>query len=314
VEVLTAFLITYFATPILIRQLKTHGIVGIDVHKPERTVCAEMGGLAVLLGLVGAFALATLLFRNHDFHIISAFLTIVLVGFVGIIDDLFTLRQRYKPFLVALTTVPLILANLDRSEILFPPFGTIFFGGLYLIFIPLGIATASNLTNMLAGFNGLEIGVGTISCFSLGTLLAFMGKWEFASLAFVLSTAFFAFLFFNWNPARIFPGDAGTLISGAAVGAISISAGVEVVGIFMMVPSAIDFALKMLARSPFSGRKKFGDTNVAEDGTLVSPGYPALAHAFMNVAQLKERDLVVVLLIMQALYSALGVLLFMFFK
>jgi UDP-N-acetylglucosamine--dolichyl-phosphate N-acetylglucosaminephosphotransferase len=309
-----SFLITYFATPILIEKLKAHGIVGIDVHKPMKPVCAEMGGLAVLLGLAGAFGFTALLLRDLDFRITSAFLTIVFVGLVGIVDDLFTLRQRYKPVLVAFASTPLLLANIGRSEIWFPLFGWIFFGTAYLIFIPLGVATASNLTNMLAGFNGLEAGVGTISCFSLGFLLAIMERWDYASLAFSFCAASFAFLFYNWYPARIFPGDTGTLVSGAAVAAISISGGIEGAGIVMMVPSAIDFTLKMLARSPFSHRKKFGDTTVASDGTLISPGYAALAHAFMNVTRLKERDLVLALLLMQAMYSSLGVFLTLFLR
>lgn len=301
-------------TPILIKKLKDRGIVGTDVHKPTRSICAEMGGLAVLVGFVGAFVLALLISVEPSYRMLPVFLTIIFTGFIGIIDDLLTLRQRYKPFLVAFASTPLILVNVGRAEMWLPWFGWIYFGSLYLIVIPLAVATASNLTNMLAGFNGLEAGVGTISCFSLGFLLAILGRWDSASLAFSLSAAFLAFLFYNWYPAKIFPGDTGTLVSGAAIAALSISGGVEAAGIVMMIPSAIDFTLKMLARSPFSGRKKLGDTVVAEDGTLISPGYAAVAHAFMNVARLKERDLVLALLLMQVLYSLLGVFLILFFK
>jgi UDP-N-acetylglucosamine--dolichyl-phosphate N-acetylglucosaminephosphotransferase len=313
-ESAVAFLVTYSVTPLLIKKLKEHGIVGADAHKPRRPICAEMGGLGVLIGFVVAFGFASLISFEVGYRMLPAFLTIIFAGFIGIVDDLFTLRQRYKPFLVALASTPLILVNIDRVEMWLPSFGWIYLGSLYLILIPLAVATASNLTNMLAGFNGLEAGVGTISCFSLGFLLANLGRWDSASLAFSLSAAFFAFLFYNWYPAKIFPGDTGTLVSGAAIAAISISGGVEAAGIVMMVPSAIDFTLKMLARSPFSGRKKFGDTVVAKDGTLIPPGYAALAHAFMNVAQLKEKDLVLALLLMQALYSLLGVFLVLFFK
>jgi len=314
IGVLVAFLITYFATPFLIKSLKTHEVVGIDVHKPAKPICAEMGGFAVLLGFMGAFGFMALMLPDFVFTVASAFLTIVLAGLVGIVDDLFTLRQRYKPVLVAFATAPLILANVDRVELWLPPLGLVFLGTAYLIVIPLGVATASNLTNMLAGFNGLEAGVGTISCFSLGLLLAVMGRLDSASLAFSLSAAFLAFLFYNWYPAKVFPGDTGTLISGAAIATISISGGVEAAGLLMMVPSAIDFTLKMLVKSPFSGRKKFGDTTVGEDGTLISPGYAALVHAFMNVARFNERDLVLSLLFMQVLYCSLGVFVTLFFR
>jgi len=306
---LVAFLTTYFATPTLAKKLKGHGITGIDVHKPARPTCAEMGGLAVLLGFAAAFVFELLLSPNHSFGIVSAFLTILMVGIVGILDDLVTLRQRHKPILVALAAAPLILANSSNSGIWFPPFGYVFLGSLYLALIPLGVATASNLTNMLSGFNGLEAGIGAISSFSLGILLAMSGRWNWASMAFALFASFLAFLFYNWYPAKVFPGDTGTLISGAAIASISISCSVEAAGILIMVPSAIDFTLKMLVKSPFSHRKKFGDTAVAEDGTLTPPRYPALAHAFMNATRLKERDLVISLLLMQAVYSALGVFL-----
>lgn len=313
-EAVVAFLVTYLMSPVLIRKLKSMGVVGTDIHKPSRPFCAKMGGLAVLLGFAMSFGLFFLISFEFSLRMLPAFLTILFAGFIGIVDDLFTLRQRYKPFLVALASTPLILVNTGLVEMWFPALGWIYLGSLYVLFIPLAVATASNLTNMLAGFNGLEAGIGTISCFSLAFLLAVLGKWDTASLAFSLSSAFLAFLFYNWYPAKVFPGDTGTLVSGAAIAAISISGGVEAAGIVMMVPSAIDFTLKMLARSPFSGRKKFGDTVVAEDGTLISPGYAALAHAFMNVTRLKERDLVLALLLMQALYSSLGVFLVLFFK
>lgn len=313
-EAVFAFIVTCLMTPFLIQKLRRAGIVGTDVHKSSRTVCAEMGGLAVLVGFVCAFGLALLMSVEFCYRMLPAFLTVVFSGFIGIVDDLFTLRQRYKPFLVALASTPLVIAYASRTEMWLPFFGKIYFGSLYLVLIPLAVVTASNLTNMLAGFNGLEAGVATISCFTLGFLLAILGKWDSAALAFSLSTAFLAFLFYNWYPARIFPGDTGTLLSGAAIAAISISGGVEAAGIVIMVPAAIDFTLKMLAKFPFSGRKKFGDSVVADDGTLISPGYAALAHAFMNVARLKERDLVLALLLMQALYSFLGVFLVLFFK
>jgi len=289
--------------------MKARGIVGVDVHKPGKPFCAEMGGLSVLLGFIGASILSFFLLRNPSFRLICAFLTILFVGFVGVVDDLFSLRQRHKPLLAALASAPLILANVSREEIWFPFFGSIYFGHLYLVFIPLGVATASNLTNMLAGFNGLEAGTGAMTCFALGSFCIILGRWDAALLAFPLSAAFIAFLKYNWYPAKVFPGDTGTLISGAAIASISILGGVEFPAILMMTPAAIDFTLKMFSRSPFSHRRIFGNTQVRGDRTLVPPPYPSLCHIFMRIAQLNERDLVLALLLMEALYCILGIFL-----
>ncbi|MEM3627060.1 MAG: hypothetical protein QXZ25_03430 [Candidatus Bathyarchaeia archaeon] len=304
----TSFLVTLLLTPRLIKIFKRHGMVGEDIHKISRPVCAEMGGAAVLLGFSVGFGITLLLASAVDLNLIYTFLTIIFVGFIGVLDDLFTLRQRYKPFLTALASVPLIFACLDRQGFWFPPVGFIFLG-VYWIFVPLGVATASNMTNMMAGFNGLEGGIAAISCFALGVASILFGKFEACFIAFPLSAAFLAFLKYNWYPAKIFPGDTGTLVSGAAIAAISIFSGVEFAGICMIAPCAMDFTLKMLSMQPFSQRRLFGDTKIGENQVLIPPVYPALAHAFMRVSRLKEQELVLWLLLMQSIYAFIGVLL-----
>ncbi|MEM3641588.1 MAG: hypothetical protein QXH37_06690 [Candidatus Bathyarchaeia archaeon] len=304
---LASFLVTLLVTPFLTEFLKKHNIVGKDVHKASETICAEMGGLAVLLGFSAGFGIAALLISNFGINLVCGFLTIFLVGCVGIVDDLFVLRQRHKPFLVALASFPLIFASLGRQEVWFPFIGPLFLGSFYLIFIPLGVTTASNMTNMLAGFNGLESGIASISCFALGVVCAFFGKLDCCIIAFALFAAFLAFLKYNWYPAKIFPGDTGTLMSGAAIATISILGEVEFAGICTIVPCAIDFALKMISRQPFSQRRLFGNTQVVDGDFLAPPSYPALPHAFLRVTSLRERELVLCLLSMQLIYSFIGV-------
>lgn len=311
---LTSFLITFLVTPFLTEFLKKHGVVGKDIHKVSEPLCAEMGGLAVLFGFSAGFCVVLLLISNVGLDLVYGFLTIIFVGCVGIVDDLFGLRQRYKPFLVGLASFPLILASFGRQELWCPFIGQLFFGWLYLILIPLGVASASNMTNMLAGFNGLESGIASISCFALGITCAFLGKLDACLIAFTLSAAFLAFLKYNWYPAKIFPGDTGTLISGAAIATVSVLGGVEFAGICMIVPCAIDFTLKMISRQPFSQRRLFGNTLVVDGDFLTPPSYPALPHAFLRVARLKERELVWWLLIMQCIYSTLGIFITILFK
>jgi UDP-N-acetylglucosamine--dolichyl-phosphate N-acetylglucosaminephosphotransferase len=307
-----AFLVTYTLTPLLITKLKTLDITGVDVHKATRPVCAEMGGLSVLLGVISAFCLMLFLPGLPSLQMLSAFSTLLLAGVVGVIDDCFNLRQRYKVILVAITAIPLLLVEPNYTDIWFPFVGLIPFGlGLPLL-IPLAVATSSNLTNMFAGFNGLESGIGAISMFTLGILSITLGKWEASMLAFPLCAAFIAFLRYNWYPAKIFPGDTGTLLSGAAIASISIIAGTEAAGIILLTPAGIDFTLKMISKHPFAHRRIYGDTNVASNGKLIPPPYPALCHAFMALTPLNEKDLVTALLFMEAIYATIAVLLYTF--
>jgi UDP-N-acetylmuramyl pentapeptide phosphotransferase/UDP-N-acetylglucosamine-1-phosphate transferase len=97
-------------------------------------------------------------------------------------------------------------------------------------------------------------------------------------------------------------------MAGAAVAVIGILARVEFEAIVLSIPAAMDFALKAMQRTPFAGRKLYGNTSVGNDGTLRDPGYPALAHAFMKVSPINERGLVLSLLSMEALFAVIAVI------
>jgi len=312
IATLTAFLITYFLAPPFIRKMKQKGITGVDVHKPNKPVCAEMGGILILAG----FLVPTLFFmalKPFDLKGALAELTIILVGVVGIIDDLYTLRQRHKVLLTFLVSVPIALAVSGRHEVWFPFFGDIELGYWYLFLAPLGVMVAANLTNMLAGFNGLECGIGVINLFALGWVSLFLEALSPALVAFALCAAYLAFLVYNWYPAKIFPGDTGTLVSGAAVAIISIVNKVEFVGMIMLLPATIDFMLKAFNRQPFAQRTVYGDTKVKKDGTLEPASYAALPHALLKVASLNEKELVKYLLTIQIIHSVIALIVFVFF-
>ena len=88
-------------------KFKEMGITGVDVHKPNKPVTAEMGGLAVLIGVAVGASFFYELQPGFSLVFAAGLLTVLLVGVVGIVDDLVSIRQRYKPFIVAAMTVPL---------------------------------------------------------------------------------------------------------------------------------------------------------------------------------------------------------------
>jgi len=312
IATLTAFLITYFLTPPFIRKMKQKGITGVDVHKLNKPVCAEMGGVLILAG----FLLPTLffaVFKPFDLKTVLAELTIILIAFIGIIDDLYALRQRHKVLLTFLVSIPIVFAIPERHEIWFPFFGNLELGYWYLFLAPLGVMAASNLTNMLAGFNGLECGIGAINMFALGSVSLFLAASDSALVSFALCAAYLAFLVYNWYPAKIFPGDAGTLVSGAAVAIISIVNKVEFIGMIMLLPATIDFMLKAFNRKPFAQRAVYGDAKIHGNGTLKPASYAALPHALMKVASLSEEELVKYILTIQIVHSVIALMVFAFF-
>ena len=293
------------------RVFPSKGISGVDIHKPDRPTRAEMGGLAVLVAMAAASALYVALNFALDGETVlfaAVASTVALTGVVGVADDVVELSQKFKPLLIVLASVPLMATLWGRTGIFVPTIGNVDFGLLYpLVAVPLAITTSANFSNLLAGFNGLESGCAAISIGTMSLLSEATGHPTVAVFGAILTAAYLGFLILNWYPAKIFPGDSGTLIAGAALAAIGLGSGLEFEAVVLSIPAGMDFALKVMNRNPFKQRHILGNTKVRADGTLDPAPYPALVHAFMRVSPLKERDLVVTVLAMQALFAAAAI-------
>lgn len=287
------------------------GISGVDIHKADGPVRAEMGGLAVLLALAAGSTVylgVDFVFDGQTVLFAAAASTITLTGLVGVADDVVELSQRFKPFLIVAASIPLMVCLLSRGSIFIPEIGSVNLGLLYpLVAVPLAITTSANFSNLLAGFNGLEAGCAAISLGTMAFLSDITGHPAVAALGCIVTFAYIGFLMLNWYPAKIFPGDTGTLMAGAALAALGLASGLEFEAIVLSIPAAMDFSLKMMHRRPFKQRHLFGNTKVRADGTLEPASYPAMVHAFMRVSHITEKELVTSLLAMQAVFAALAV-------
>jgi UDP-N-acetylglucosamine--dolichyl-phosphate N-acetylglucosaminephosphotransferase len=298
----------YLITDYLSHKFNHLAITGIDVHKPTRPSIPEMGGLAVLFSVPIGSLILFALGSSLGILFVTGLASVLLTGLIGVADDLLGLRQRYKPFLIAAASSPVALALLGKSGIYFPLAGTIHFGIFFpLVIVPLAITTSANFSNMLAGFNGLEAGCAVISLGTMTILCALKNELGSMLLGLLFFSGYLAFLALNWYPSRIFPGDTGTLMSGAAVAVLGLISGLEFAAIVLSIPAGLDFTLKLLSKNPFSARSRFGDAKINGDGTLVPASYPALAHAFMRVSSLTEKELVKWILAMQTFYAVIAV-------
>ena len=312
---LLAGVLSYVSARYLSTKFVKMGITGNDIHKPGKPVTAEMGGLSVLFAFLTCSVVIVLATGSPLSPLAAGVATIAGAGVVGIADDFTNMRQRYKPFLIGAAAIPLIAVLWGPSSIAMPLIGSLPVGYVFpLAVVPLAVAISANFTNMLAGFNGLEAGSAVIALAALTLLAALRTSYPATIIGVILMCGYLGFLVLNWYPAKIFPGDTGTLMAGAGIATIAILAGLEFAAIVVSIPAGIDFTLKMVARRPFGGRRVFGDTTVGEDGHLSAPAYPALVHAFMRVGPLTERGLVLSVLGMQAFYSALAVTITLFLR
>ncbi|TFG13181.1 MAG: hypothetical protein EU535_05285 [Promethearchaeota archaeon] len=225
------FIITYLIIPFIIRFMKKKQFIGYDIHKNEKPEVAESGGVSIVIGF-SVTSLFLMIFFSEFFNEILIFtLTVILSGIIGFIDDRVRLRSRYKILFTIFTGAIIFLANfygfIDIQSPVIPFLGRLRLTVIYPILVPLIVAVFANTVNMLEGYNGEGAGsclIALIFLFICGLL------WNSAeAIIFTIGaiSVIIPFFLFNKYPAKIFPGDVGTLAMGSILACIALFASLE---------------------------------------------------------------------------------------
>ena len=292
-----AFMITYLAMPRLIKKLQDAEIVGKDIHKPSKPKVAEMGGIGILFGFIIGLFVAIYLYPKLQFTLIITLLVILLVGMVGMVDDLIMLSSKEKLILLWFAGLPLIWIA--------PPN----VGILYILLMPVAVTIGANLTNMLAGLNGIESGLGAIAMTSLTISCIILGKYDVAIISMAMLGALLAFLIYNRHPSRVFPGDVGTLIIGATIIVVAFIGRVKMIALIVLIPNIIDSALKFYSAGLME-RQDHAPTEVDDDGKLFAPdgGFNSLIRSVLR-RPMSEENVVSIIWLIGILFGLIGIIL-----
>ena len=293
---LLSFSVTRLFMPKIIQKLEEADIVGKDIHKSWKPVVAEMGGFGIIFGFVIGMFSGIYMHDILAFTLVIVLLVILLVGMIGILDDLLALSSRSKFFLLFIAGLPLMWAA--------PPN----VGILYLISMPIALSIGSNLTNMLAGLNGIESGLGVISMTSLTIACLLLGKYDVTIISMSMLGALLAFLYFNRYPAKIFPGDTGTLIIGATIVCIAFLGRVKLIALIVLMPNIIDAILKFYSAGVMN-RSQQKPTQLNDDGKLVRPdaGFKSLIRLILR-RPIAEKDAVKIIWGIGIVFGILGII------
>jgi len=319
--------VTFLITPYFIRFLRGAGIVGFDLQKKNKPKLATSGGICVAFGVLAGLLTYIGFQTFHPFSpglkewlfpLLAVTSSILIVMFVGFLDDLnvklnaektiegrdirIGLPQWLKPLLTLPAAIPLMAINAGKSTMAIPFIGRIDFGILYpLLLIPLGIVGASNAVNMLAGFNGLEAGMGIVYCLGLGISALLSNSTEGAVVFLVTSSALVGLIWHSWYPAKILPGDSLTYLLGSIVASGVIVGNMERNGLIVMLPFIIEFFLKLRVKFKASCLGK-----LREDGKLDPPYGKSIyswTHLIMNLKPLTEKQVTIVLILIQVCFA-----------
>ena len=322
-----SFFSTFFLTKKWIKSTKDAKLLGEDLNKYEKTLVPESGGIAVALAVCFSLLIYIFLKRfywNTETHLIEAFAisaTVLLAGFIGFTDDILGWKRGLTQFQKFLLTIPialpLIVINAPNTVMTLPFFGLVDFGLIYpLLLVPVGVIGATNGFNLLAGYNGLEAGMGLTIFTTFGVAGLIVEKYWVSLIAFIISASLLAFLYFNWCPAKVFPGNSFTYSIGSLIATVAILGNMERLAVWLFSLYFIEGLLYFRARAidKAGDVQAFGNPN--KDGSLEMPYekiYDTTHFAIWLLKSVKkkvyEKDVVRFLLFVQFLVALLGIVL-----
>ncbi|MDB5197937.1 MAG: glycosyl transferase [Flaviaesturariibacter sp.] len=209
-----SFVITFLAIPLIIKMAEQKKLYDLpDARKLHTKPIASLGGVGIYIG----FSLASLLLissqGNPEFQYFFAAASIIF--FLGIKDDIMILSATKK--LIGQIAAAAILIHMADIRI------TSMHGVFGITELPLAFSLALsyityiviiNAFNLIDGVDGLAGTLGLLTMCVFGAYFYMVDMSAYAILSFAMAGSLIAFLIFNYNPAKIFMGDSGSLLLG----------------------------------------------------------------------------------------------------
>lgn len=296
-----SFVITFLAIPAIIRVAEQKKLFDLpDARKLHNRPVASLGGIGIFLGLFISTLLSVSNKENPEFQYFVA--SAIVIFFLGLKDDILIISAS-KKFLGQLAATA-ILVHLGGVRI------DSMHGFLGVYELPMVISILLSYTtviviinafNLIDGVDGLAgcLGVLTTCVFGIYFFMADMPA--YALLSFSLAASLAAFLIFNYQPAKIFMGDSGSLLLGlinailvikfitvadSKAGHFPLTASVAV-GFSILIVPLLD-TLRVFSIRIFKGRSPFAPDRNHIHHLLLDRGlnhsYVALSCAGLNLA------------------------------
>lgn len=229
---ISAVIIAFIMTP-LARRLAIR-VGAMDEPKEARKIHNKpmpyFGGLAIYVSII-ACMFVYMPHNSTNYHIMAGATLIVLAG---VLDDMYGMPAKKKLVIQILAALIAIRGGVQIHFITNPLSETgmsYLFNGLPIIVTLFWIVGITNTINLIDGLDGLASGVASIAATTLLFTAARMGHDFIVMQCAIIAGASLGFLPFNFNPAKIFMGDTGSLLLGYMLAVTSVSGMVKSVAV-----------------------------------------------------------------------------------
>lgn len=304
---LGAFLLAVLFTPVVIwaaHRMRLYD--GHNIRKVHKRSIPRIGGVAIFLSTMAIVGMVLFISNSRELEEIRT-QTLALLGtgififLTGLWDDVRGLRARYKLTAQVAAALVLALAGVRIGVIDIPGIYTLHLGLLSFPLTILWIVGITNAMNLIDGLDGLAAGISAITCGTIAVFSILGGQTMMAVVTLALLGSLCGFLIFNFNPARIFMGDSGSMFLGFVLAGVSVTCSVKsktVVGLALVMLALgvpiFDMAFAILRRY-LQGRR------------IMSPDKSHLHHILLELG-LRQKHIVICMYIVTAMAAGAGLL------
>jgi UDP-GlcNAc:undecaprenyl-phosphate GlcNAc-1-phosphate transferase len=169
-----------------------------------------MGGVIVYFAFISPLSLMF----NFNQELLGILFASSILLLVGLFDDFKALTPGIKFLFQVMATYILLKSGITIDLIFFPKWLDILLSFFWIL-------TAINAFNIIDVMDGLAASVGALASLTIFSISIYNGDFLVAILSISLAAALLGFLKFNWGPARIYLGDAGSMILGMIIGSLT---------------------------------------------------------------------------------------------
>lgn len=232
------FLIAWLTADLMVPMVRRFAYRVGKVDKPgtrkiHKDPIPRMGGIAICVGCFASLLGIEYLHPGYFSMLPSEWRGVILGGamifVVGLLDDLFDLKPKVKLAGQILAASVAFMLGVKIAFISNPVGGMILFPEWLSFVLTVGwLVAITNTINLIDGLDGLAGGVSTIAGITLFMMALERNQGLSALVAIALVGATLGFLRYNFNPAKIFMGDCGSLFLGFMLGSLSITGAMKV--------------------------------------------------------------------------------------
>jgi len=235
--VLIPFAFVVCLIPLISKTAKHIGAMDIPNNRKVHNIpMPRLGGLGIYFG----FLLGYMIFGEHSLKMNSILIASFILIITGLLDDIKPLKAKYKligQLIAAIIVVfygGIILENISFFDLNIK-FG-LFSYPITLVFI-LGCI---NCMNLIDGLDGLASGISSIFFLTIGLIAYIQGRADISVIiTFIMLGSTLGFLVYNFNPAKIFMGDTGSMFLGFIISIITLLGFKSILTSSIIVPLCI---------------------------------------------------------------------------